>query len=133
MMLGARLSNLRPTAQLEDRLIHDKKLTSQVPVRPTLPTEDSEEPDEQVCPVMTETSKMSQKPSYDTYHCLEELHPSQTGKPDRGMHNIAKRRLHLFLKQVARSPKELEEEVEQRRSGHEIIRQRRGEVRATGK
>ena len=123
-MFGASLSNLQPTAQLLDHQIRDKQLTSEIPVRPTLPAEDSEEPDDWVCQVMSQASKMSQRPSYGTYHCLEELHEAQIGQPDRGMHNVAKRRLHLFLKQVARRPMDLEEEVERRRAVHEIQKRR---------
>ena len=73
--------------------------------------------------VMSQASKESETPSYDTY--LVELHPMDPGRPDRQLHDYGQQCLNGFLQSVRRRPRLLEDEVNTSRRGPQPWRHRR--------
>ena len=119
-MFGA-LSDLKPSTQPSMELWEKAELKSfNLAVKPPEPLEEQEVPlgeQKLKASVMSQASKLSETPSYYNYLDLVELHPMDTGRPDRNLHDYGEQRINGFLQDVARRPKGLREKVKRKRGG----------------
>ena len=106
------LSELKPSRQPDVEVWNKDELKSfQMAKQPPAPQEEPEPPKK--FSVMSQASKQSETPSYETY--LVELHPMDPGRPDRQMHDYGQQCIDGFLHQIRRHPRLLQDEVKMRR------------------
>ena len=120
-MISQALSELKPSWQPDLEIWNKGVLKSfqnaEQPPVPMAPEDQEEaEPKRRMnSSVMSQDSKQTEAPSYETY--MMELHPMDPGRPDRQLHDYGQQCLNGFLQRVSRRPKELEDEVRVSRRG----------------